>query len=141
MKRPLRAHIVALIASFVTILAVSALWIVNLRMGPELDGFTGGAMVVFVPFAHPDRDGCLSAGPRIAPPPHTVAGGDRGDYVDRFRAVRRSSSIAVRSPVSRPDENRLMGWFIIAGVALAALVHHVVLDRFPAEAAHAAHRA
>ena len=140
MKRPLRAHIVALIASFVTILAVSALWIVNLRMGPELDGFTGGAMLVYVPFAILIVTGVFLLVRALL---HHRIKWRAVTVVITSIAFALWPAILYCGPVEcfAPGRNHLMGWFIIAGVALAALVHHVVLDRFPAEAAHAAHRA
>jgi hypothetical protein len=29
-----------------------------------------------------------------------------------------------------PGPSRLMGWFVLGGVAIAALLHHLVLNRF-----------
>lgn len=132
MRRSARAHIVALIAALGTIVAVSALWIVNLRMGPRLDGFTAGPMVVFVPFGIV----LLTAFWLIA----------RGLLHGRVRwraatALAAAGALALVivagycGPVAcfMAGPNRLMGWFLVGGVALAALAHQLVLDRFPLE--------
>jgi hypothetical protein len=127
--RPARAHIFALVAAFLAIIAVSALWIVNLRSGPPLDGFTAGPMVIFVPFflliifaVWLAIRGALQG--RIAWRSATVP----------FGALLLAVVFVIGycGPVAcfTPGSNRLMGWFVLGGVAFAALLHHLVLNRF-----------
>lgn len=136
-KRPARAHLWALIAAFIAILAVSSLWIVNLRMGPPLDGFTGGPMVIFVPVFVLFLTGMWFAA--------------RGVLHGRvhWRAITvlvvalvfaYAVVVVYCGPVAcfAPGPNRLMGWFVVGGVALAALVHHLVLESMSGGFRHAA---
>jgi hypothetical protein len=128
-QRPARAHIFALMAAFLAIIAASALWIVNLRSGPLLDGFTGGAMVIFVPLLL-----LIVFGVWLA-----VRGALHGRMAWRTATVLIGSLILASlfvigycGPVAcfTPGSNRLMGWFVLGGAMLAALVHHLVLNRF-----------
>ena len=129
MRRSGRA--LALLATFLVIVAVSAAWIVNLRMGPPLEGLAAGATVLFVPMVIV----VLTAGWLI------VRGVLHGRV--RWRAV---TVLAVAVAVSfaliavncgpvacfrAGPPNYLAGWFTLVGVPLAALVHHVVLVSFP----------
>jgi hypothetical protein len=128
-QRPARAHIFALMAAFLAIVAASALWIVNLRSGPRLDGFTGGAMVIFVPFFL-----LIVFGVWLA-----IRGALHGRMAWKTVTVLIGSLILASlfvigycGPVAcfTPGSNRLMGWFVLGGAVLAALVHHLVLNRF-----------
>jgi hypothetical protein len=128
-KRPARAHIFAVMAAFLAIIAASALWIVNLRSGPRLDGFTGGAMVIFVPLLL-----LIVLGIWLA-----IRGALHGRVAWRTLTVLIGSLVLASlfvigycGPVACfvPGSNRLMGWFVLGGAALAALVHHLVLNRF-----------
>jgi hypothetical protein len=128
-QRPARAHIFAVMAAFLAIIAASALWIVNLRSGPRLDAFSGGAMVVFVPFLL-----LIVVGIWLA-----IRGALHGRITWRSPMVLIGSLILASlfvigycGPVAcfMPGSNRLMGWFVLGGAALAALVHHLVLNRF-----------
>jgi hypothetical protein len=128
MKRPARAHVLSLLAALVTIIAVSALWIVNLRMGPPLEAWTGGATVILIPL-----------GLVILTAVWLVVRGLLHGRV-HWRAVTvLAATILVPlavvvvncGPVAcfvpgRPDY--AAGWFIVGGVALTALVHHLVLN-------------
>jgi hypothetical protein len=126
MKSPLGAHILALIAAFATIVAVSALWIVNLRLGPPLGGWVAGPMVIFVPVFLL----ILLAVWLLV----------RAALQGRIRW--RSSTVALATLIPSiaivvlncgptacfaPGNDRLLGWFVVGGVVVAALVHHLVL--------------
>jgi hypothetical protein len=126
MKRPLRAHILALIAALATIVAVSALWIVNLWLGPPLDGWVAGPMVIFVP-----------AFLLILLAVWLVVRAVLQSWIHW-----RSSTVALATLIPSvgivvlncgptacfaPGNERLLGWFVVGGVVFAALVHHLVL--------------
>jgi hypothetical protein len=132
MKRPLRAHAYALIGALMVLVLVSALWIVNLRRGPALDGFTGGPMVIFVPFFLLIVTGLWLA--------------VRAMLHGRVHWRGLTVVVAALAPVIlycgpvacfAPGPNRLMGWFVVLGVALAALVHHIVLEASSRRTQHA----
>ena len=135
MKRPARAHIFALIAAFVAIVAVSALWIVNLRSGPPFDGWTAGPMVIFVPFflLIVTVIWLLIRGVLHG----RVQWGAVGVVLAAL-ALSAVMIVAYCGPVACfvPGNNRLLGWFIVGGAVLAAAVHHFVLNRFTPAAAH-----
>jgi hypothetical protein len=128
-KRPARAHVFALIATFVAIVAVSALWIVNLRSGPPLDGWVAGPMVIFVP-----------AFILILAAVWLLV---RAVLHGRVRWRKRTVVLATLIPAliivvvncgpvscfTPGNNNRLLGWFVVGGVVIAALVHHLVLNR------------
>jgi hypothetical protein len=128
MKPPARAHVVSLLATLATMVAVSALWIVNLSLGPPLEAWTGGATVIMIPIGLL----VLTAGW------FAIRGVLHGRV--HWRAI---SVLAVTIIVSlaivvvtcgpiacfapgRP--NYAAGWFVVGGLALTALVHHVVLN-------------
>lgn len=136
MKRPALAHILALAAALLAVLAASALWIVNLRLGPPLDGWTAGPMVIFVPvfllivtIVWLAIRAALHG--RIAWHATTVL---VGSLVLSIVLV-----IGYCGPLAcfTPGNNRLMGWFVVGGLASAALVHHIVLNRFTPVSDHA----
>ncbi len=129
MQRPARAHIFALMAAILAIITASALWIVNLRSGPRLDGFTGGALVIFVPLLL-----LIVLGIWLA-----IRGALHGRMAWRTVTVLIGSLVLASlfvigycGPIACfvPGSNRLMGWFVLGGAVLAALVHHLVLNRF-----------
>lgn len=126
MKRRLSAHIFALIAAFAAIVAVSALWIVNLRVGPPLDGWVAGPMVIFVP-----------AFIVILLVVWLVMRAISQSWV-RWRTATvvlatliLSTALVILNcgPVAcfAPGNERLLGWFVIGGLVIAALIHHLVL--------------
>jgi hypothetical protein len=136
MKRPARAHIVALFAALVTIVVVSALWIVNLRLGPRLEGFTAGPMAIFVPFAMLVLTGLwlLIRGAlhgRVTWTSVMVLGWGLGLSLVVVAAYCGPVACFV------PGNNRLMGWFVVGGVTLAVLFHHLVLEALSGERSHA----
>lgn len=129
MRRPARAHILALLATFLAIVAVSALWIVNLRLGPPLEGLSGGPMVVFVPFVM-----LIFVGVWLV-----IRGLLHGRVKWRLTTVVLTTLVAsvvvvvfTCGPIScfTPGANRLLGWFVVGGVTIAALVHHLILNSF-----------
>ncbi|MEX0852534.1 MAG: hypothetical protein WD036_04520 [Bauldia sp.] len=129
MKRTVGSHVVALIAALAVIVAVSAAWIVNLRMGPRLDGFTAGPMVIFVPF------GILILTAVWLIVRGVLHGRVRWTAIKVGLASLGLATIGVAvgcGPIAcfAPGPDRLMGWFLVGGVALTALVHHVVLNSF-----------
>lgn len=128
MKRPARAHILALVAAFAAVVVVSALWIVNLRMGPPLEAWTGGATVIIVPMALV----ALTAGWLIV---RGVLHGRVHWHAVTVLAVSAVGTLAVVVVACGPlacflpsRSNYFMGWFVVLGVALTALVHHIVLN-------------
>lgn len=127
MQRSLGAHLFALIAAFAVVVAVSALWIANLRLGPPLDGWVAGPMVIFVP---------------------AFVGGFLVVWLITRTALQRripwrGSTVALSTLLPSTalvvlncgptacfvpgNSNRLLGWFVVGGVVVAALVHHFVL--------------
>ena len=126
--KPGPAHALAILAAFAVIVAVTALWIVHLRLGPRLDGWTGGITLVFVPVLLL----ILMAFWLIARP-------ILGHWIDwRLGLVAAATIVPVYvlvaitcGPIAcfRQGPNRAMGWFIVGGVALAALTHHLLLSR------------
>ena len=132
MRRAARAHIVALVAALATIVVVSALWIANLRMGPAVGGWLAGPMVVFVPF------GVVVVTAFWLIVRGLLHGRVRWRALTVLAAAGGLALVVVAGycgPLAcfMPGPNRLMGWFLVVGVALTALVHHLVLDRFPPE--------
>lgn len=126
MKRSLGAHVFALIAALATIVAVSALWIVNLQLGPRLDGWVAGPMVIFVP-----------AFILILMVVWLIV-----RAVFQSRIAWRSTTVALATLLPSlaivvlncgptacfmPNNNRFLGWFVVGGVVAAALIHHLVL--------------
>jgi hypothetical protein len=137
MKRPVRAHVYALLAAFVAVVVVSALWIVNLRMGPPLDGFTGGPMVIFVPFFLLILSGLWFAVRAVL---HGRVHWRWLTVIVAAAALAVAPVILYCGPVAcfTPGANRQMGWFVVGGLALVALVHHIVLNATSRGARHAA---
>ena len=132
MRRTARAHIAALVAAFLTILAVGALWIVNLRMGPKL-GLEGGAMVVFLPLM------LLLATALWLIVRGVLHGRVRWTAIKVVVASLALAYVVVAvdcGPIAcfAPGPDRLLGWFLVGGVALTAFVHHMVLNSFAVEA-------
>jgi hypothetical protein len=122
-----RAHLLALLAALATVVVMTALWIVNLRMGPPLEGFTGGPMLISMPLFL-----LLVVGVWLVV--RAMLGG-------RFRwhallvvivaaAFALAPVILYCGPVAcfAPGPNRLLGWFVVVGAALTALVHHLVYE-------------
>ena len=128
-KRPARAHIYALIAAFLAIVAASALWIFNLNQGPPLDGWTAGPMVIFVPFFVLI---IFAVWLLIRGSVHGRIGWRAMTVLAATLVLSAILVVGYCGPVAcfTPGTNRLMGWFVVGGVAIAALVHHLVLNRF-----------
>jgi len=134
-QRPVLAHISALAAALVVIVLVSALWIVNLRMGPRLDAFAAGPIVVFLPtvllfitVVWVVLRAIFGRGRKLAAWTAVVGGAVLGLIV----------VVGSCGPTACLAGNeRFMGWFAIGGAGLAALAHHLVLARFGGEAVDA----
>ena len=134
MRRPARAHVMAVNAALVAFVVVSALWIVNLRIGPSPKGLIAGATLAFVPFG-------LAI---LTPIWFLIRAATHGRL--RWRvltvlAVTIVVPLAIVTVYCGPTAcfapgppHYLMGWFLIGGVALIALFHHLVLNRYPMEA-------
>lgn len=127
-----RAHLLALLAALATVVVMTALWIVNLRMGPPLEGFTGGPMLVSMPIFL-----LLVVGVWLVV---------RALLQGRFQwhavvvvivaaAFALAPVILYCGPVAcfSPGPNRLLGWFVVGGAALTALVHHLVYQAISGE--------
>ncbi len=126
---PVRAHALAIAATAATALVVSAAWIFHLRQGPRLDGFTAGPMVLAAPVA------ILILTLAWLVLRALVAQFAKLGAINAFVFCAAASYIILAitcGPIAcfQPGPNRLLGWFVIAGVALSAFVHHVVLARF-----------
>jgi hypothetical protein len=123
--RPAAAHSVAIGAVILVIVGVSAAWIASLRSGPKL-GLEAGAMVIMVPLAL----AVLTAMWLVA---WAMIGGRLRLGAIGMTAVAAILAFAVVAftcgPVAcfQAGPNRGVGWFLVGGVALAALVHHVLL--------------
>ncbi|KAB2876657.1 MAG: hypothetical protein F9K43_00875 [Bauldia sp.] len=127
MNRPFLAHSLALVAALVALLVVSGLWILNLRAGPRPEGFTGGAMVVFLPavlLAVTVFWLVVRAVLRVRWNALLVIGA--------VLVIAVLVTAAYCGPVACfvPGTNRLAGWFIEGGAVAIALAHHFVLNRF-----------
>jgi hypothetical protein len=136
MRRSAGAHVLALLAALVVVIAVSAAWIVHLRLGPRLDGLIVGPMIIVVPLGILLLIGMWgtirwAARGRIHWTAWTV-----------FGATLAMSAIVTAGycgPIAcfAPGNNRLVGWFLVAGATLAALAHHLVLNVLSGERSHA----
>ncbi len=123
-KYPLKAHLLALVAAFAVVIVVVGLWIVALRMGPRMDSFVAGPMIIAAPFllvAGIFLWLCLRAGIWIRWTALTVLGVSFGF------AVIAVALICGPTACFTPGPNRMMGWFVVGGVAAAALAHHLAL--------------
>ena len=131
MRRPVLAHVSAIVVAVLVILAVSALWIVNLRMGPRLDGFSGGAMVIILPIGL-----LIVTAIWILLRALFLRG-----RVALWQAFLGGAVLALILVVGNcgptacfvPGNERLVGWFMVIGAGLSTLAHHLVLGRFSQE--------
>jgi hypothetical protein len=125
----MKAQAAAIGVAFLVIVAVSAGWIVHLRMGPKLDGWTAGPMILGVPV--------VLIGLTVI---WLIARGLVGRRAQWSVAVPVVASavfayavVAVMcGPIAcfQQGPNRAMGWFIVGGVMAAALAHHLVRRRY-----------
>ena len=125
MRRRARANIFALTAAFVAFLAISALWIVDLRLGPTM-GLEGGAMVLFVPAYLVILTAVWFVVRAVARVRWRL-----GNVLAVTIIVPLVLVMADCGPVACfvPGPHRMSGWFIVLGLPLIALAHHFVLDR------------
>jgi hypothetical protein len=130
--RTTRAFLLSVLAEFAVLFAVIGLWILHLRLGPPIEGFAGGPLLAAVPML------LLTLGivwnalrfsmrRSISWNPVTVAAaaGGFGFVAIAFTCGPTACFI--------PGENRLLGWFVVGGITLAALAHHKVYVRFAGE--------
>jgi hypothetical protein len=130
--RNVQAFVLALIAEFVVLFAVIGLWLLTLRFGPPPENSPNAQLLGVVPML------LLSLGivwqairfgmrRSIDWTPATVATGAAG-----FGFVAIAFSCGPGA-CFLPGEYRLMGWFVVGGIILAALAHHYVYVRFAGE--------
>jgi hypothetical protein len=128
--RPVASHTLAIAAAVLALVAAAAVWIVNLRAGPRL-GLEAGAMVVIVPLAMLVLFAMwLVVRTLLA---RRIRWGALG--MTAVCAMLTYTIVAVAcGPITcfQAGPHRAMGWFLVGGVAAAALVHHVVLGRLAA---------
>jgi hypothetical protein len=129
-------HGLAILAALLVVVATTALWIVNLRMGPPMEGFTGGPMALSLPIL-------LLVLTVVWVVIRSVAG-LRWSALSVFLASAIAAYVLAAiwcGPVACfvPGPNRLMGWFLVGGIAIAALAHHLVLAAFSRGQSHATH--
>jgi hypothetical protein len=127
-----RAFVLALLAEFAVLFAVIGLWMLNLRLGPPIEGFAGGPLLAAVPLLLLTLGIvwiALRFGMRrsVNWTPVTVAAAAAG-----FGFVAIAFSCGPTACFA-PGENRLLGWFVVGGIVLAALAHHWVYVRFAGE--------
>lgn len=135
LRKPVLANLAAIGAAFAAIIAVTTLWVVNLRYGPRLDAFTAGAMLIAMPVLLVLVTAlwvvirALFARRRFGPVATFFAGATLACAV----------IVGYCGPTACfvSNANRMIGWFVVLGTALAALAHHAVLDRFAREEARA----
>jgi hypothetical protein len=123
--KPAAAHSIAIAAVILVIVTVTAGWIVNLRAGPKL-GLEAGAMVVMVPLALFVLT-AMWLTVRAMAEKRLRLNALAATAICAFFAY---ILVAVTcGPIAcfQAGPNRAMGWFLVGGVALAALVHHVLL--------------
>ncbi len=133
MKRSSRAHIVALSAAFVTFVVICALWIISLRLGPPPAPLVAGAAAVMVPLA-------LLVMSAIWFFIRAAMHGRMQWRVITVLSVTIVVPLVIVTMYCGPiacyaagPPNHMLGEFIIGGSALIAIVHHLVLNRYPAE--------
>jgi hypothetical protein len=130
--RAVRAFLLAALAEFAVLFGVIGLWLLYLDLGPPIDSFTGGPLLAAVPMLLLTLGIvwiALRFGMRrsINWTPATVAAGAAG-----FGFVAVAFSCGATACFV-PGANRLLGWFVVGGIVLAALAHHYVYVRFAGE--------
>ncbi len=131
-KRPLHAHVLAGLAALALVVAVGALWLLHYRSYPRGTGFddlTG----VFVPFVLLILTGLWLIIRALLE--HRLRWRSLTVFITAL-AFALAPVVLYCGPVAcfAPGPNRFMGWFVVIGVALGALVHHLVLKRLTPEA-------
>ncbi|CAN5313419.1 hypothetical protein BH10PSE9_BH10PSE9_18430 [soil metagenome] len=124
---PVRAHLAAVAASIVVVIVVSALWLIHFKTYPRGTGFDDLSGVV-VPFA------LLGLTALWLVVRALLEGRLRWRVVTVFivaLAFALAPVLLYCGPVAcfMPGPQKYMGWFLVLGVAVAALAHHVVLLR------------
>jgi hypothetical protein len=135
-KRPARAHIFALLAALAAVVAVSALWLAHFRTYPRGTGFDDLTGII-VPFGLLFLVGVWLVVRAIV---HGRFQWRVATVIVAALALAYAQVAVYCGPVAcfTAGSARLMGWFLVGGAALAALVHHGVLNAFVGEKSHAA---
>ena len=131
-SRAARAFLLAALAEFLVLFAVIGLWLLNLRLGPPFENSPNAQLLAVVPMLLLTLGIvwlALRFGMRrsINWTPATVAAG-AGSF--GFVAIAFSCGPGA---CFVPGEYRLLGWFVVGGIVLAALAHHFVYVRFAGE--------
>lgn len=122
------AQLLAVFAAFGAVAAVSIGWVIHLRVRPDFDGWTPGPMMLGVPVV-------LVVLTIIWLLARALLGKRMRWSLAALLVASTAFAYAVVAvmcgPVAcfQPGSNRLLGWFITGGVALAALTHHLVRER------------
>ena len=115
-----------LLAAVAVIVAVSAAWIVHLRLGPRLEGWVAGPMVIFVPMMALVIYGVWMlvravAGRWIRWAAGTVALGSAATVLVVLGVYCGPTACFVAD-----SPNRQLGWFVLAAVVGAAIAYQLV---------------
>ena len=139
MKRPIGAHLLALLAALVVVVAVSAVWLMHFKSYPRGTGFDG-LTGIFVPFVLLVLSGLWLLVRTLL---HRRVRWRTVTVAITALAFALAPVILNCGPTAcfTPGPEKMMGWFVVIGVVLAALVHHVLLARLTPENDHAAPRA
>ncbi len=127
-----RAFLLSVLAEFAVLFAVIGLWILSVRLGPPIDGFAGAPLLAMVPmllltlgivwnvirFSMRHSINWTSA---------TIAGSAAGFGFVAIAFTCGPTACFI------PGENRLLGWFVVGGIILAALAQHKVYVRLAGE--------
>jgi len=135
MNRTVLAHILATGAALAVAIVVGAAWLIHFKSYPRGTGFddlTG----VFVPFVLLLLIGIWFFVRALLE--HRVRWRTLTVFITAL-AFALAPVFIYCGPVAcfAPGPTRFMGWFVVAGVVVAALVHHVILTRFRPEVRHA----
>lgn len=130
--RAFAAQLVGILAAFAVAAAVSVAWLVHLRLSPQFAGFSIKPSVLGVPAALAGLTllwllarGLAEGGARWN---FVVAAVGSGGFA--YAVV---AAFCGPTACFLPGPGRLSGWFIVGGLAVAALVHHFVRERLRAK--------
>jgi hypothetical protein len=121
-------QLLGILAAFAAAAAVSVGWFVHLRLSPQFAGFSVRPSVLGVPAALVALTALWLVARGLA----------EGTARWNFAVVALGSAAFAYAVVAMmcgptacflPGASRLVGWFIVGGLALAALAHHVVRER------------
>jgi hypothetical protein len=131
-SRAAKAFLLAALAEFLVLFAVIGLWLLNLRLGPPLETSPNAQLLAVTPMLLLTLGIvwlALRFGMRRSvnwtPATVATAAGGFGFVAIAFSCGATACFV--------PGEYRLLGWFAVGGIILAALVHHWVYVRFAGE--------